>query len=96
MLKLVTDASENLSGTFTTAVGCGAGKARRVVGTSNGTAVAFTVNFEECKSITTWNGHYTKKGNAEEISVMWYLTIAHDPPRFDSTLAGFDLFMRQP
>lgn len=94
VLKLIVDASGMVSGTFTTGVGCGAGKPRKVVGSMNGLAISFTVNFEECESITAWNGHFIMDGANESLSTLWHLTIGVSPVSFKSTLAGADIFTR--
>jgi hypothetical protein len=91
--KLVLEASKDgmLTGTFTTAVGCGAGRPRRVIGTTNGYAIAFVVNFEECGSVTAWNGVIVP-GDAPQLKTLWHLTRGKNPPAWDSTLAGTDVF----
>jgi hypothetical protein len=79
----------NLTGTFTTAVGCGARIPRRVIGTYNGWAVSFTVNFQECQSITAWTGQFVSSHS--QISTLWYLSLG-SPPQWNSTIAGADIF----
>lgn len=82
-----------LTGTFTTAVGCGAGIARPIAGTYNGFAVSFTANFGTCQSITAWNGMLFT-ASPMQIQTLWYLTTA-GPPQWNSTIAGADTFTKQ-
>ena len=102
VLKLSIEETGAISGTFTTAVGCGASKPRKVIGTMNGLAISFTVNFEECESVTAWNGHLLvdkdDKDNKDKqtLSTLWHLTIGKGPVTFASTLAGADVFKRNP
>jgi hypothetical protein len=92
-LVLNNPGSGALTGTFTTAVGCGAGVARPIAGTTNGYAVSFTANFGTCQSITAWSGMlYTS--SPMQIQTLWYLTTA-GPPQWNSIIAGSDTFTRQ-
>jgi len=90
-LQLIADATGHIKGTFTTAVGCGAGKPRALIGTYNGSALSLTVNFQECRSITAWNGHLMNQ--FKRIDTLWLLTLA-GAPQWNSTVAGADSFRR--
>jgi hypothetical protein len=92
-LVLNNTGSSTLTGTFTTAVGCGQGVARPITGTYNTYAVSFTANFAECRSITAWNGMlYT--ASPMQIQTLWYLSAA-GAPQWNSIVAGADTFTRQ-
>ncbi len=82
------DGAGLVSGTYTTAVGCGAGRARPLTGICNGYAVSFTVNWQECASVTAWSGTYS----SGSISTLWHLVLAKQPS-WDSTIAGADTFI---
>jgi hypothetical protein len=92
-LVLNNTGSSALTGTFTTAVGCGQGVARPITGTYNGYAVSFTANFAECKSITAWNG-MLHTASPMQIQTLWYLSTA-GAPQWNSIVAGADTFTRQ-
>lgn len=79
--------SGSLSGTYKTAVGCGAGKARPLVGFCNGYAVTFSVNWQECVSTTAWSGTYSNG----RLTTLWQLVLAKQPA-WDSIVTGTDTF----
>ncbi len=79
-----------ITGTYVTAVGCGAGKVRPLSGWWNNAAMTFTVNWQECNSLTSWTGNY----NAGTIVTLWQLSVS-GPPRWDSIIAGADTFTLQ-
>ena len=84
------DISGAISGTYTTAVGCGAGKPRLMKGFCNGHAVTFSVNWQECVATTAWSGTY-KDG---KITTLWQLVLAKKPG-WDSIVAGTDKFSQR-
>jgi hypothetical protein len=84
------DASGTISGTYTTAVGCGAGKARPMSGFCNGYAVTFSVNWQECVSTTAWSGTYANG----KITTLWQLVLAKKPS-WDSIVSGTDAFSQK-
>jgi Avidin family len=93
-LVLIKDANGNLTGEFKTAVGCGVNKPRKLFGTTNGSGLAFTVNFEECTSIGSWTGQME---SPTEIRTLWLLTVdSGDPKSFKATYAGSDVFTLVP
>lgn len=76
-----------VSGTYNTALGCGVGTSRPLKGFKNGTAITFTVSFEECGSITSWVGHIQDNG---DISTIW--TLARGNEGWDAKLTGTSIF----
>ena len=84
------DAAGTISGTYTTAVGCGAGKARDLIGYCNGHAVTFSVNWQECASTSAWSGTYENG----KINTLWQLVLAKEPS-WDSMVTGADTFAQQ-
>lgn len=84
------NASGAISGTYTTAVGCGAGKPRPMSGFCNGYAVTFSVNWQECFSTTAWSGTYEN----EKITTLWQLVLAKKPS-WDSIVTGTDTFSQK-
>ena len=81
------DDSGRMSGTYTTAVGCGEGKAKPMSGFCNGYAVTFTVNWEECLAATAWSGTYENG----KINTLWQL-VSGKRPSWNSIIAGTDVF----
>ena len=80
-----------LSGAFTTAVGCGKGIAKPLVGFYNGNSVGFVVDFgKDCPSTTSWNGTFWA-GTPNRMKTLWYLT-SGGVPVWNSTNAGADNF----
>jgi hypothetical protein len=80
-----------ISGRFTTAVGCGKGVARSLVGVYNGNSVGFVVEFgKDCSSTASWNGTLWV-GTPNHLKTLWHLTTG-GVPAWNSTSAGFDLF----
>lgn len=84
------DSSGAITGTYTTAVGCGAGKERTITGSCNGHAVTFSVNWEECASTTAWSGTY----NGGQLQTLWQLVLAKKP-EWDSIVSGADTFSQK-
>jgi hypothetical protein len=82
------DATGLMSGTYTTGVGCGAGTSRPLTGFCNGSAVTFTVNWQECSSVTAWSGTY----NGNSLTTLWDLVNAGSPS-WNSIVAGTDTFI---
>ena len=76
-----------ITGTYVSAVGCGAGTTRPLSGWWNNAAMTFTVNWQECNSLTSWTGNY----NAGQITALWLLTVS-GPPQWNSINAGTDIF----
>ena len=79
-----------ISGTYTTAVGCGAGKSRDLIGQCNGYAITFAVNWQECVSTTAWSGTYDNG----KIQTLWQLVLAKKP-EWDSIVSGADTFSQK-
>ncbi len=77
-------------GSYVSAVGCGAGKVRPLSGWYNKGAITFTVNWQECNSLTSWTG--TLSGLT--IATLWQLTLS-GPPKWNSFIAGADTFTQQ-
>ncbi len=84
------DIAENgaISGTYTTALGCGVGIARPLVGWMNGKAVSFTVHFGACDSVTSWVGHIDDN---KEIKTIWTLAKGGNS-KWNTKLTGFSVF----
>lgn len=76
-----------VSGIYNTALGCGVGTKRPLKGFKNGTAITFTVSFEECGSLTSWVGHIQDNG---DISTIW--TLARGNEGWDAKLTGTSIF----
>ena len=79
-----------ITGTYVSAVGCGAGTIRPLSGWWNNAAMTFTVNWQACNSLTSWTGNY----NARKITTLWLLTVS-GPPQWNSIVAGADTFTLQ-
>ncbi len=79
-----------ITGPYVSAVGCGAGQVRPLSGWWNNSAMTFTVNWQECDSLTSWTGNY----NAGTIATPWQLTLS-GPPKWNSIIAGADTFTLQ-
>ena len=82
-----------ISGTYVTAVGCGAGRTRPLTGWYNASAITFTVNFQECNSATSWTGNIDTAGTT--IKTLWQLTVS-GPPQWNSIYANTDTFKYSP
>ena len=80
-----------ISGTYVSAVGCGAGKVRPLSGWWNNAAMTFTVNWQECNSLTSWTGNYA---GPRTLTTLWQLTVS-GPPQWNSIIAGADTFTLQ-
>ncbi len=81
-----------ITGTYVTAVGCGAGTVRPLRGWYNKGAITFTVNWQECNSLTSWTGNVAASGVA--IVTLWQLTVS-GTPQWNSIIAGADTFTLQ-
>ena len=79
-----------ISGTYVTAVGCGAGTPKPLTGWWNNSAMTFTVNWQECNSLTSWTGNYS----TNTLTTLWLLTVS-GPPQWNSIIAGADTFTLQ-
>ena len=79
-----------ITGTYVSAVGCGAGTVRPLTGWWNNAAMTFTVNWQQCNSLTSWTGNY----GAGKITTLWQLTVS-GPPKWNSIIAGADTFTLQ-
>ncbi len=79
-----------ITGTYVSAVGCGAGTVRPLSGWWNNAAMTFTVNWQECNSLTSWTGNF----GAGKINTLWLLTVS-GPPQWNSIIAGADTFTLQ-
>ncbi len=79
-----------ITGTYVSAVGCGAGTVRPLSGWWNNAAMTFTVNWQECNSLTSWTGNY----NTGKLTTLWQLSLS-GPPTWDSIVAGTDTFTLQ-
>jgi hypothetical protein len=90
-IRLDNAGNGQVSGKFTTAVGCGKGVARTLVGAYNGNSVGFVVQFgKDCPSTASWNGTVSL-GTPNRLKTLWFLT-SGGMPTFASTNAGFDQF----
>lgn len=99
-MVLINDGHGNLTGTYTTAVGCNAGIPQKLLGTINGSAITFIVNWGgKCTSVTAWAGHFDDPNNPKQIETLWLLSVGTGgtaPSDFKTTYAGSDAFMRTP
>lgn len=95
-MVLTDDGKGNLTGEYTTVVGCDqvVGKPQKLFGTTNGSAISFTVNWA-CSSITSWTG---QRVNADKINTLWLLSVSSADPEkdFKNNVAGSDVFTRIP
>lgn len=89
------DSSGKITGEYQTGVGCKPGKKQPLVGACNGYAITFSVNFKECGSTTAWTGTLAKasSGKPDVIRTLWHLGLGHNPPSWDSIVAGTDCFV---
>lgn len=76
-----------ITGSYTTALGCGVGIDRALIGWKNGKAITFTVNFGECGSLTSWVGHIQEGG---DIVTIW--TLARGNEGWDAKMTGTSTF----
>jgi hypothetical protein len=81
-----------ISGTYVTAVGCGAGTVRPLRGWYNNGAITFTVNWQECNSLTSWTGNVAS--SSATIATLWQLSLS-GPPQWNSIVTGADTFTLQ-
>jgi len=104
-MRLETDASGAVTGTYTSVLGRATGS-YPLVGrfdpprdAGHGTAVGWTVAWAnegaDAGSVTAWSGQYQGQG-VERISATWLLTrSATLPDAWESTMVGHDLFTRE-
>ncbi len=52
--------------------------------------MTFTVNWQECNSLTSWTGNYS----TNTLTTLWLLTVS-GPPKWNSIIAGADTFTLQ-
>ncbi len=81
-----------ITGTYVTAVGCGAGTPKPLSCWWNNCAMTFTVNWQECNSLTAWTGNYNPATTS--LATLWLLTVS-GPPQWNSIIAGADTFKLQ-
>jgi hypothetical protein len=84
------DSTGAITGTYTTAVGCGVGEKRAITGFCNGHAVTFSVNWGKCASTTAWSGTY----DGGQLQTLWQLVLAKKP-EWDSIVSGADTFLQK-
>ena len=89
-MTVTVDTKGAFSGTYSTAVGCGAGIERPMTGFCNGYAVTFSVNWQECGATNAWSGTYDNG----ELKTLWHLVKA-EKPAWSSILAGTNTFKPQ-
>ena len=85
-----------LTGTVTTQVGCGAKKPQPMTGwyypDGAGGALGFSVNWEGCKSVTTWSAQYSSATGS--FRALWHLAIA-SAPVWNGIVTGAQTFVLQ-
>lgn len=90
-------ANGQLTGTVTTQLGCGAKKPQPMTGwyypDGAGGALGFTVNWEGCKSVTTWSAQYSNATGS--FRALWHLAIA-SVPVWNGIVVGAQTFVVQP
>ncbi|MBS0246095.1 MAG: avidin [Proteobacteria bacterium] len=90
-------ANGQLTGTVTTQAGCGAKKPQPMTGwyypDVAGGALAFSVNWEGCKSVTTWSAQYSNATGS--FRALWHLAVA-SAPLWNGIVAGAQTFVVQP
>jgi len=79
----------SIVGSYTSALGCGIGKQRPLVGWRNGSAIIFSVTFEDCGSVTSWVGH---SKDLVEIETIW--TLVRGNESWNMKLTGVSHFTR--
>jgi hypothetical protein len=96
VMVLINDGNGNLTGEYTTAVGCKevVGKPQKLTGTINGSAITWTVNWgAKCRSLTSWVGEME---TPTTINSLWLLGLNPENPRdFKAIYAGSDFFTLQ-
>ncbi|GAA2807859.1 avidin/streptavidin family protein [Kitasatospora paracochleata] len=104
-MRLDTDPSGAVTGTYTSALGRVSGAyplvgrydppRKAAQGTALGWAVAWQNDSADAGSVTAWSGHYRGDGT-ERISATWLLTrSAEAPDTWESTVVGHDVFTRE-
>ena len=78
-----------IKGSYQSALGCGIGKLRPLVGWRNAKAIIFSVTFQECGSITSWVG---QSEDLSEIETIW--TLVRGNESWDMKLTGISNFKR--
>lgn len=85
-----------LTGTVTTPAGCDAKKPQPMTGwyvpAGAGGALAFSVNWEGCNSVTTWSAQYSNATGT--FRALWHLAIASGPV-WNGIVAGAHFFVPQ-
>lgn len=96
-MKISVDASGSVSGYYITAVSrndCAKNKQEPLVGSCNGYALTFSVNYKGCNSTAAWAGVIDKtKADKPLIRTLWHVATGQAPPTFTSVLAGTDCFV---
>lgn len=78
----------SVSGSYTTAIGCGAGTRRPLTGFCDGHAVAFLIGQPECELIASWSGAFDHNA----LEVIWH-RVSAKRPSVDSIHTGTDTFV---
>jgi hypothetical protein len=66
-----------------------------LLGWHNNGATVFSVNLDECESVTTWAGQYDITSGRHKIFALWHL-VHSNKPRREAILAGADVFTPAP
>jgi len=99
-MELTVDAAGLISGKYRTGVGSPSPVEEfDLVGFASGDLIAFTVNFGNYGSLTSWSGQHTVQGGGERIKTMWHLAKnvedANEPSSlWGAVLTGADTFRR--
>jgi len=88
-MSFTLDEQGAIKGNYTSALGCGIGKQRPLVGWRNIKAITFSVIFEECGSVASWVGH---SDDLVEIETIW--TLVRGKESWDMKLTGVSHFKR--
>lgn len=91
-MVLKVDADGMVRGTYVTALGCRAGEEQPLVGSCNGTALTFSVNFHGCGSTTAWTATVRQTDDGPRIQALWQRAVGEDPPAWDAVTAGSSTF----
>jgi len=93
VVKQFNGVSGQMSGTYTTKVGCSAGTPQPmtgwIYGAKPGTAIAFSVSWVGCDSLTSWTGQFDN--GTLNFKAQWYLARAA-PQAWNGINAGSDSF----
>jgi len=88
-MSFAIDEKGAIKGSYISALGCGIGKKRPLTGWRNAKAITFSVNFEDCGSVTSWVGH---SSDLKEIETIW--TLVRGDESWDMKLTGISHFKR--